>query len=36
MMYLMITSAPAGGNIERICLCVVALVKSHLERIVAP
>ena len=36
ILYLIITSAPAGGNIERIHLCVVTLVKSHLERIVAP
>ena len=29
-------SAPAGGNKERILLWVFTLVKSHLERIVAP
>lgn len=34
--YLIITSAPAGGSSESIFLCVLASVKSHLDKIVAP
>lgn len=35
-MYLIITSAPDEGNTVRILFCVLVLVKSHLENIVAP
>ena len=34
--YLIITSAPAGGSSESIFVCVLASVKSHLDKIVAP
>ena len=34
--YLIITSAPAGGSSESIFLCVLASVKSHLDKVVAP
>lgn len=34
--YLIITSAPSGGSSESIFLCVLASVKSHLDKIVAP
>lgn len=34
--YLIITSAPAGGSSESIFLCVLASVKSHLDKMVAP
>ena len=36
LQYLIITSAPAGGSSESIFLCVLASVKSHLDKIVAP
>ena len=36
LLYLIITSAPAGGSSESIFLCVLASVKSHLDKIVAP
>ena len=36
LMYLIITSAPDEGNTVRILFCVLVLVKSHLENIVAP
>ena len=36
LQYLIITSAPSGGSNESIFLCVLASVKSHLDKIVAP
>lgn len=35
-LYLIITSAPADGKIERIFLCVATSVKSDLEKMIDP